>query len=217
MVRLAQSMHLSCTETNTVSKCNILGFRATKNMSFLKFFLQLCEACSIYVEPESNSLTRRCIHVELVAGVCWCSWVGFVLSCGVRSTQVHSNLLSNSLWIHLWVSLENPPLNLFMNPHFEFIPSSLPNLFPILCEISRTLEFLTNIHLHLSQTPFENLPPNSIRNFFKLWWNSLLKIFSFRFVAKTSFVFLFNFPSTHISNSLNPSQILIKFPHQIPF
>jgi hypothetical protein len=86
------------------TSCNIPGFRATKNTSFLNFFLQLCEACSIFVEPESNSLTRHCIHVELVAGVCSCSWVGFVLSCGVRSTQVHSNLLSNSLWIHLWVS-----------------------------------------------------------------------------------------------------------------
>jgi hypothetical protein len=26
--------------------CNIPGFRVTKNTSFLKFFLQLCEACS---------------------------------------------------------------------------------------------------------------------------------------------------------------------------
>jgi hypothetical protein len=136
--------------------CNIPVFQVTKNMSFLKFFLQLCEACSIYVEPESNSLTRRCIHVELVAGVCWCSWVGFVLSCGVRSTQVHSNLLSNSLWIHLWVSLENPPLNLFMNPHFEFIPSSLPNLFPIpsltSCQIS-------------SRNPFKNSLSSSFQIF----------------------------------------------------
>jgi hypothetical protein len=60
-------------EERCQGRCNILGFRATKNMSFLKIFLQLCEACSIYVEPKSNSLTRRCIHVELVAGVCSCS------------------------------------------------------------------------------------------------------------------------------------------------
>jgi hypothetical protein len=26
---------------------NILDFQATKNTSFLKFFLQLCEACSL--------------------------------------------------------------------------------------------------------------------------------------------------------------------------
>jgi hypothetical protein len=149
--------------------CNILGFRATKNTSFLKIFLQLCEACSIYVEPESSSLTRRCIHIELVAGVCSCSWVGFVLSCGVRSTQVHSNLLSNSLGIHLWVSSENPPLiyswiltlNSFQVsiwissqfppwPHVKSLPESLSKI------ISQALfKFSTRAHRHASQKAFE--------------------------------------------------------------